>query len=247
MPNECHFIAGQSRWDPVDIGSTVSPLEGPLGDVGAVWMFCDPSMESNVWGSTLTGLRQEKIFTWSARLRPEGWEPPGESDEHSILWRSGKRTATHQFQELPRFESKYQVFDNTEPAVRRFIGDLTARSSGFAFALGSRDESNDSWLRSAQIMENHFALSRDFKNSIDLESQRRKIASLYVSFSIKAGFLPIIPLNKHPYAGFTLFCPTENYPDIFRNMSRGTTALEGGEATAQITKFLGQGGDLAYL
>lgn len=247
MLDERYLIAGQPRWDPEEIGSVVSSLDGPLGDVGAVWVFCDPSEEGNAWANALTALHQGGIFTWSAKLRPGGWEPPGERDEHSILWRSGQRAATEQFPRLPRFESKYQVFPNTEPVVRDVIGDLGARSSGFACAVGDSEEPRDSWVQSAQIMETHFSLSRDFKNSVDLESRRRRIASLYVMFSIEAGFYPVIPLNKHPHAGLVLFCPAERYPEIFRRMARGVTALEGSKATTQIKDFLGQGGDLAYL
>ncbi|MFH9723586.1 hypothetical protein ACH4M4_11515 [Streptomyces sp. NPDC017254] len=247
MLDEPYLIAGQSRWDPEEIGSVVSSLDGPLGDVGAVWVFCDPSQEASSWASALTALHQDEIFTWSAKLRPGGWEPPGETDEHSILWRSGQRAAAEQFPGLPRFESRYQVFPNTEPAVRDVIGELGARSSGFACAVGDREAPRNSWTQSAQIMETHFSLSRDFKNSMGLESRRRRIASLYVRFSVEAGLFPVIPLNRHPHAGLVLFCPAESYPESFRRMARGVTALEGGEATKRIHDFLGQGGDLAYL
>ncbi|MEU2116738.1 hypothetical protein ABZ567_14045 [Streptomyces sp. NPDC016459] len=247
MLDERYLIAGQPRWDPEGIGSVVSSLDGPLGDLGAVWVFCDPSEEGNVWASALPALQRGNIFTWSAKLRPEGWDPPSERDEHSMLWRSGQRAATEQFQGLPRFESKYQVFPNTEPAVRDVIGNLGTRSSGFACAVGDREEPRGSWIQSVQIMETHFSLSRDFKNSIDLESRRRRIASLYVRFSVEAGFFPVIPLNRHPHAGLVLFCPAESYPDAFRSMARGVTALEGSKATTWINDFLGQGGDLAYL
>ncbi|MEE1817913.1 hypothetical protein PUR59_23190 [Streptomyces sp. SP18ES09] len=247
MLSERYLIAGQPRWDSEGIGAVVSSWDGPLGDVGAVWVFCDPSEEEDVWASALPVLRRAAIFTWSAKLRPEAWEPPVERDERSLLWRSGQRAATEQFADLPRFESRYQVSPNTEPTVRDVIGDLGTRSSGFACAVGDRAEPGDSWIQSAQIMETHFSLSRDFKNSMDLESRRRRIASLYVRFSVEAGFFPVIPLTKHPHAGLVLFCPAESYPDIFRRMSSGVTALEGSDAKQRINDFLGQGGDLAYL
>ncbi|MFF9427480.1 hypothetical protein [Streptomyces sp. NPDC014746] len=246
MMDERYLVAGQPHWDSEGIGSVVSSLDGPLDDVGAVWVFCDPSEERDVW-AVLPALHQGEIFTWAAKLRPGGWEPPVERDDRSLLWRSGERAATEQFPGLPRFESRYRVFPNTEPAVREVIGSLGTRSSGFACAVGDREEPRDSWIQSAQIMESHFSLSRDFKNSMDLESRRRRIASLYVRFAVEAGFFPVIPLNKHPHGGLVLFCPAESYPDVFRRMASGVTTLEGSDATQRINDFLGQGGDLAYL
>ncbi|MFG3347653.1 hypothetical protein ACGF1Z_21605 [Streptomyces sp. NPDC048018] len=248
MSSEGYFICGQARWDSEGIGSTVSSLEGPLGDIGAVWVFCEPDMESDTWATVLPKLHQKRFFAWSAKLRPVNWEPPGESvDGHSILWRSGKRAATHQFQGLPCFESRYQSLPNTEPTVRDFISNLAIRSSEFACAVGGSDASNSAWLRSALLMETHWSLSRDFRNSKDLESRRRRIISLYLRFSVEAGFFPAIPLNKHPYAGFVLFCPSVVYTDVLRSMARDVTAFEGTEATTRINSFLGRGGDLAYL
>ncbi|MFF9913552.1 hypothetical protein [Streptomyces sp. NPDC013457] len=220
-------------------------MEGPLDDVAAVWVFCDPLAERAAWTSTLPHLNQEKFFTWKANLRPEGWEPL--RDEPSLLRRLRKRAATHGFPALPYYESTFRALPNTATAVGRYIDELKMRSSGFACAVGEGNETGDSWVRSSQIMEEHFSLSRDFKNSIDLEAQRRSVTSMYVSLSIQAGFCPVIPLNKHPNAGFTLFCPTRHYAETLQRMSTGARVLEGDAAEDQIRGFIEQGGDLAYI
>ncbi|MFD0143520.1 MULTISPECIES: hypothetical protein [unclassified Streptomyces] len=222
-------------------------MEGPLGNVGAVWVFCDPAEESDTWASTLPNLRQERIFTWTAKLRPEDWEPPAMADEHAILWRSGKRVSTHNFPGLPRYESKYEAIPNTSREVRAFVSGLTTRSSGSACAAGGNHQESDSWVQAALLMETHFSLSRDFKNTIDLEGRRRIVTSLYLRSCIEAGLLPVIPLNKHPYAGFVIFCPTESYSDVLRDIGRESRIFEGSEAESLIIRFLGQGGDLGYL
>ncbi|MEU4267964.1 hypothetical protein [Streptomyces sp. NPDC026092] len=220
-------------------------MEGPLDDVAAVWVFCDPLTESATWAATLPHLNQGRFFTWRAKLRPEGWEPP--RDDPSFLRKLRRRTATHEFPTLPYYESMFQTLPNTAPAVGRFIDELKIRSSGFACAVGEGNETGDAWIRSSQVMEEHFSLSRDFKNSIDLESQRRNVASLYVSLSIQAGFCPIIPLNRHHDSGFTIFCPTRRYAETLQRISTGAKVLEDGAAEDRISGFIERGGDLAYL
>ncbi|MFJ5709107.1 hypothetical protein [Streptomyces sp. NPDC093105] len=251
MQNERYFIAGQSSWDATGIGSAVSSLDGPLEGIGAIWVFCDPTSEGDAWAATLPRLSRTRILTWSARLRPRGWEPPQEDDSHSLLWRSGPRARAHQFHGLPWVESRYQSFSNSESAVRELSGALAVRSSGFAYAVGDsrgRDEDlKDAWIQAAQIMESHFSLSRDFENSPLLESRRRRITNLYVTFCVEVGIFPLIPLNKHPNAGFVLFCPTVDFPDVFRRMTEGARHFEGGAATTRIREFIDHGGDLAYL
>ncbi|MFF9013329.1 hypothetical protein ACF09C_10240 [Streptomyces sp. NPDC014870] len=220
-------------------------MESVPGEVAAVWVFCDPLTEIDTWATTLPLLRQEGFFTWKANLRPEGWD--ARSDAPDLSRQVKKRVATHEFQALSYYESTHQELQNTEPAVRQFIGELNVRSSGFACAVGNRGELGDTWVRSSQAMEQHFSLSRDFKNSPDLESQRRSMVSLYVSSSIQAGLYPCIPLNRHPYAGFTIFCPTREYSETLQRLSIDAEVLEGKAAETQISGFIEQGGDLAYL
>lgn len=148
---------------------------------------------------------------------------------------------------FPYFESTFERAKNSQPTVGEFIGNLSVRGAGFAFALGNEEVSSEEWLQVSSQMESHFSLYRDFNNTPELESIRRGIASLYVRHSVTLGFLPVIPVNKHPDAGFVLFCATEARTEVVDWLTGACDVLEDDAALERIGRFLDLGGDLAYL
>ncbi|MGI5481733.1 hypothetical protein [Streptomyces lavendofoliae] len=126
------------------------------------------------------------------------------------------------------------------------VSGIGVRSTGFALAIGESRHA-DTWIASAQVMESHFSLARDFPNSITLESFRRKIVTLYIEFTITSGLFPLIPLNRHPEGGFVLFCPASKYDDVVADMTQGRGITEGIEARRRIMRFTELGGDLSYV
>ncbi|MFF6904914.1 hypothetical protein ACFY9Q_03120 [Streptomyces sp. NPDC012389] len=238
--------SGQAFWDSQSVGSFVSSLEGDFENTGAIWIFCDPLSEKEVWAELLPRLTQRSIFTWSARCCPEQSDQEESGDNNTLMLRSTKRIARKLFQGMPFFEERYRALTNGESEAEHLIDALRVRSTGFAIALGDYEESRDSWLSTAQLMAHHFSLSRDFQNSVELELQRREIVSLYVRSCVANNLIPLIPLNGHPKSGFVLFCNSESYPEIFRTLSDGGVPLEGEQARKNILDFVGLGGDLAY-
>lgn len=238
--------SGQPLWDSKGVGSFVSSLEGDLKHVGAVWIFCDPSSEQEVWAELLPRLSWNSIFTWSARCRPEQNDQQHPEDTSVLLLRSTKRVARTLFQRMPFFEESYREITNNESEAKQLIDALHVRSTGFAMALGDSEDSQNSWLSTAQLMAHHFSLSRDFQNTTELELQRREIVSLYVKSCVANDLLPLIPLNGHPKSGFVLFCNSEKYTEIFHTLGSGGVALEGEQARNSIQDFIDAGGDLAY-
>ncbi|MER5306853.1 hypothetical protein ABT034_03500 [Streptomyces sp. NPDC002773] len=236
------------RWTPEGIGSRVSSLESDLPELSAAWVLCERNDETHTWASFLTKAPQKDVFLWGAALRPQPEAaPPATNDRHTISSRTLERVRTDRFPMLPYFESTFERAKNSKETVGEFIENLSVRGTGFAFALGHEAADPGEWLQASSLMESHFSLYRDFNNSPTLESIRRGITSLYVRQSVALGFLPVIPLNKHPDAGFVLFCATDTRTEIVDWLTEACDVLEGDAALERVSRFLDLGGDLAYL
>ncbi|MEU9293664.1 hypothetical protein [Streptomyces sp. NPDC048266] len=197
----------------------------------------------------LTKAPQRNAFLWSGALRPRLDESPLADNESRrvISRRTLKRIRTDRFPMLPYFESNFERAKNSAATIGEFIDNLSARGTGFAFALGHEGVDSEKWLQVSSQMESHFSLYRDFNNTPTLESIRRGITSLYVRHSVAMGFLPVIPLNKHPDSGFVLFCAADARSEVVDWLTGVCGVLEGDAALERIGQFLDHGGDLTYL
>ncbi|MEU7021309.1 hypothetical protein ABZ990_11725 [Streptomyces sp. NPDC046203] len=249
MRNEKYTAVGLQHWAPDEIGSSISSLNSPLPNVGTIWVFCPPERETDTWSTVLPALGQSEAFTWKAAMRPQrGGDPDATGKkEGTIARRDIERLSLQTFPMLPYMESTFAREPLLPETAGRFISSLSARSSGFALAIGSRRTESSSWLQASAIMESHFSLHRDFSNSEELEGIRRDIVSTYVQACTTMDLLPVIPLNKHPDAGFAVFCPSRQYSSILTRISHACDVLGGKSAQDRISQFIGYGGDLSYL
>ncbi|MCX2179266.1 hypothetical protein KV205_01800 [Streptomyces sp. SKN60] len=249
MQDKEYTAAGLRYWAPEEIGSRISPLEGTLPDLSAIWVFCPPEKEGGAWSELLPRLGQEEMFLWTAAMHTQHTDTfDSGSGHHGIIaQRTLKRLDDRRFPMFPHIESTFSRRETSQNTARDFISGLSARGSGYAVALGFSSAQSTDWLQASVAMESHFSLHRDFDNTLESESIRRGIVSLYVRSSVALGFLPLIPLNKHPEAGFTIFCHPDQYDEILTNLADACEKLEGDAAVERISRFIGLAGDLAYL
>lgn len=249
MQNDPYISAGLQVWAPDEITSSISSLHSPLPNVSAIWVFFPPEVEAAAWSTLLPALGQADAFSWAATMRPQRTDRPelAKRSAEKLSHRSMERITTQRFPMFPYMESACDRRRISSETGRNFITGLSTRGSGFALALGSEETESSEWLKASVIMESHFSLHRDFGNTVELEEIRRRMVSLYVRSSTTVGLLPLIPLNKHPEAGFVLFCHSDQYSEILTTVSRTCHTLEGGPARERIIQFIDRGGDLAYL
>ncbi|MBV1948059.1 hypothetical protein [Streptomyces sp. BV129] len=242
-------VIGQRSWDVHGMGGRSSALEGSLGDVSAFWILCDSESEMECLGRTVESFTGHRLFTWSSRLSAEA-VAPAEADAHVYLRRSVKRAGLKAFPQLPFLDSSFSSYLDFGSEAQETVEPFLRRSSGYALAIGSSDAGPERWAGAAQLMEGHFSLARDFENTPELESLRRKSVALYISAAIVMGFMSIVPLNRHPVSGHVIFCPAESYDRVARALAAGEHRFSVRDAELrerEIDKFFADGGDLAYL
>ncbi|MFI6419408.1 hypothetical protein ACIBG6_18700 [Streptomyces sp. NPDC050842] len=64
---------------------------------------------------------------------------------------------------------------------------------------------------------------------------------------MELGFLPTIPLNRHPDSGFVLFCATGALTEVVDWLTGVCDSLDGDAAPERVSRFIDRGGDLVYL
>ena len=148
---------------------------------------------------------------------------------------------------MPFVESTYRRYSHLNTDHHAEIEPLMHRNSGYALAIGAPDCISDGWAGAAQLLEGHFSLSFDFENTLGLESLRRKLATLYVLAAVEMGFMPLVPLNRHPDAGHVIFYRSSSYEAVAGKLAKYSAVLDGDSGMQQITSFLSGGGGLAYL
>ncbi|MFF9395568.1 hypothetical protein [Streptomyces griseoluteus] len=242
-------VIGQRSWDASGLGDRSSAIEGSLGNVSAFWMLCDPDGEMDCLGKTLASFTGHRLFAWSSRLSAEA-VAPSEADAHVYFRRSIKRAGLKKFPQMSFVESSYSSYLDFGSEAQEALKPFLSRNSGYALGIGSSGADPERWTGAAQLMEDHFSLAYDFENTVELEAVRRKSVALYVSAAIVMGFMPIIPLNRHPLSGHVIFCPAESYDRVAGELAVGdrhfsTTEAESSER--EIVGFFAEGGDLAYL
>lgn len=238
-------IAGQRTWNP-DEAASVSSTEGELPGVSAFWVMYDPEKEEIGFRETLTAFSEHHLFTWSAGIATEE-RSLSPQDQEVCLHRAGLRAGTKKFPAMPFMESTYRRYRDVGTAAYSAVEPLLRKKSGYAFGIGPSELATDAWTGSAQLLESHFSLAFDFENTITLESQRRKLLSLYLEVSVGMGIMPFIPLNRHPLAGTVIFCSSSSYQAVADRLATISTILEGESGAREIARLADAGGGMSYL
>lgn len=241
------MILGQSTWDRPRGEWSLSVLEGSLlSEVSAFWVMCDPVNELLCLQETVASFGGCQLFTWATRISADE-QPASGQNTHAYLTRIGRRAGIKKFPSMPFVESTYRCYSHLNADHYPEIEPLLHRNSGYALGIQVSGGRSDGWAGAAQLLEGHFSLAFDFENSPDLEALRRKLVTLYVSAAIEMGFMPLVPLNRHPAAGHVLFCHNSSYDAVAEKLGQNSSVLDGDSGMQQIANFLDGGGGLAYL
>ncbi|MEV6107978.1 hypothetical protein AB0M28_25225 [Streptomyces sp. NPDC051940] len=246
-PEEAVQLVGQPVWDGSGPGETLSSLEGGLGGNSAVWLLTDPVWEDELWQRLTDRCSGDSLYTWSAGFPAAGGPESvaGSEDDGLLLARSGHRAGLAKFAGKPVVHSVFRRIPLPAVSAPELVRPFLRRSSGFALAFGPGDHA-EAWPLAAQLMEDHFSLSLDVVNSASLEAVRRRLTALYVELAVDLGLTPVIPLNRHPYAGVVLFTRPGSYDALTERLAPLGTFVQGTEGSALLERMTGRGGDMAY-
>ncbi|MFG2756995.1 hypothetical protein [Streptomyces wuyuanensis] len=241
------MLVGRRVWNPEEIRPLTSALNGNLPGVSSLWMLCDPMEEQEILLRTVASFREHLFLTWSARVSPKP-DSPTDSRGNILLQRSARRAALKKFPSMPFRISTFSAYSAVDPGVYREIEPLLHRYSGYALGLGHETEgSAASWLEAVKAMEEHFALSFDYPNTPEFEDRRSRLTAAYVETAISSGIMPLIPLNRHPFAGLVLFCPSDEYESVTATLAEHAPVVEGAAGTEALQRLADAGGGLSYL
>jgi hypothetical protein len=209
--------------------------------VAALWVMADPLQEEGLLAHVATawcGMRWVGAV-FSARDANELATDTGTKYPRFLTQQLASVMSTSM--RMVSYCNSYAI-DPRNPGLRDFY--VTARRSrggSGAIAILAHDSSVDGWLTAIDMLRVRRSIARDMKSLRELENVRFDLAGAYCSMAVACHFMPVIPLDLHPYAGFCVFGAVNDLVDLAK--AAGWTPISN---DAIIESFVNRGGGLIY-
>ncbi|MEU5852392.1 hypothetical protein [Saccharopolyspora shandongensis] len=179
---------------------------GGRGQLNCLWFPVDGEDEAALLGSVTSAWSDQRWLGMGTAYAPQG-KPSPERFSARFPGLVEEVFASSESADARGFSSasEWGVIDPLSAQFESFFRRLRqSRGKGWCLALSSRDVSLRTWYALSAGFWWRAALAINSEAST-LEEIDRSIIGEYLACAVEQGYLPLFPLDNHPYGGIVLF------------------------------------------